>query len=51
MNALKSHTVLIEPCDGGFVTVEVRVYEDAWIELFFDGQLLHSRPALSRVAV
>lgn len=45
---LKILVRVIEPCNGGYITNEVRVYADAWIESFFDGRLSKSYQSLSQ---
>jgi hypothetical protein len=52
MNALKTLIRLAEPLKTGHVAVsEVRIYEDAWIETFYEGILTQSRHFLSRIPV
>lgn len=51
MTTLATLVVLTVPCDGSYVTAEVRVYHDAWVEAFFDGHLCSSYQFASQVAV
>ena len=41
-NYLTTLVRVIEPCNGSCAVGEVRVYADAWLEVFFDGCLLKS---------